>query len=381
LLVITNGRIIVDDKVLEGSNIIIKDDRILAITDEIPANAEVIDAGYNFVSPGFIDIHVHGAGGYDVMDGTFESINSISKTIAKHGVTSFIPTTMTMDQESIKKALRAIKICKSKGTEGANVLGAHLEGPFINEEFKGAHDERYIKSPDIDLFIELVENDFSLIRRVTIAPELNKASELIRFLVGHGITVSIGHSGGNYDEIRAAIGSGVCHSTHLYNAMKGFSHREPGVVGAIFDSRISTEIIADGIHVHFAAIRTALAKKGYRNCALVSDSMEAACMDDGTYSLGGRDVFVNNGEARLSNGTLAGSTLTLDTAVRNILKNTHYNIAEAVAMASAVPARICKADDTKGHIKPGYDADIIIFDPEVNIKTTIIGGRVINRDV
>lgn len=173
------------------------------------------------------------------------------------------------------------------------------------------------------------------------------------------------------------IGSGASHSTHLYNAMRGFSHREPGVVGAVFDSRITTEFIADGIHIHFAAIRAALAIKGCQNCALVTDAMKACCMQDGVYALGGQDVFVKDGAAQLADGTLAGSMLTLDIAVRNIMRNTSLNIMEAVSMATSVPARIIKINDTKGYLKPGYDADIIVFDPDINVMTTIVGGKVV----
>lgn len=377
VLVIKNGRIITNDGIIEDKNVVIKGDKIFSITDKIPADSEVIDAEGNFISPGFIDIHIHGAGGYDTMDGTVDSINNISKIIAKRGVTSFVPTTMTVDAAKIKKSLKAVRTCMNEGTEGAAVLGTHLEGPFLNEKSKGAHDVRFIKKPDIDFFIDLVEDDFSVVKRVTIAPEIYGAIDFISFLVGHGITASIGHSDGSYDDVMRAIGSGASHSTHLYNAMRGFAHREPGVVGAIFDSRITTEFIADGIHIHFAAIRTALAVKGFQNCALITDAMSACCMEDGEYSLGGLNVFVKNGEARLAGGTLAGSTLTMDTAVRNIMRNTGLNIVEAVSMASSVPAKISKVDGHKGYIKHGYDADIIIFDGDINVKSTIIGGRLI----
>lgn len=377
MLAVKNGRIITDEGIIEGKNIIIENGLISKIVDYLPALAEVVDARGNFVSPGFIDIHTHGAGGYDTMDGSMNSINSISRIIAKHGVTSFLPTTMTASSDDIRNAVRAVRECMDNGTDGASVLGAHLEGPFINEKAKGAQNGRYVRIPDADLFMDIIGNDFTAIKRATIAPEIENASDLIGFMVGQGITVSLGHTLGTYDDIMNGISKGISHSTHLYNAMEGFGHREPGVVGAIFDSRITTEFIADGIHIHFAAIRTAIAVKGYQNCALITDSMQACCMEDGIYSLGKRKVFVKEGAARLKNGTLAGSTLTMDTAVKNVLKNTSLNIIEAVYMASAVPARIAKVTDTKGRIKQGYDADIIIFDPDINVKTTIINGQIL----
>lgn len=377
LLVIKNGRVITDEGIVEGKNVVINGSKILGIVDELPDTAEVIDAAGNFVSPGFIEIHIHGAAGRDTMDGTCDSINTISKAIAKHGTTSFLPTTVAFDKDTTKNAVNTVRKSMAEGTDAAEVLGIHLEGPFLNPKKKGAHELRYLRNPDIGYFMEMVDNNLSGIKIMTMAPELDGAKDLIKFLVGHGVVVSAGHSDGTYDDIITGIGEGVSHSTHLYNAMRGFNHREPGVVGAIFDSRITTEFIADGIHLHFAAIRTALAVKGYQNCALITDAMRACTMEPGKYSLGNLEVYVKDGAARLKDGTLAGSTLTMDRAVHNILKNTNLNIVEAVSMASSIPARIIKVDDRKGKIKQGYDADIIIFDNDVNVKTTIVGGKII----
>lgn len=378
MLLIKNGRIINEGKIVEDKNVIIDDGKIASVSDYIPAGAEVIDARGNFVSPGFIDIHVHGALGSDTMDGKFESTNTISKAIAKHGVTSFLSTTMTVSPIEIKNALKNARYCMDKGLDGANILGVHLEGPFLNKDAKGAHDEKYIMEPSIDAFIELTGDYLSVVKTVTIAPEIKGALDLIKFMTGHGIVATMGHTTATYDQAMEGIANGVSHATHLYNAMRGFSHREPGSVGAIFDSRITTEFIADGIHLHFAAIRTALTVKGYQSCALITDAMKACCMEEGKYSLGGLDVYVKDGAARLSNGTLAGSTLTIDRAVRNVVKNTSLNIAEVVYMATVVPAKIIKVGNEKGHIKPGYDADITIFDDDINIKQVIVGGKVLD---
>lgn len=378
MLVIKNGRIINEGKIVEGKNLVIDNGKIVSVCNDIPAEAETIDAHGNYVSPGFIDIHIHGARNRDTMEGKFESTNTISKAIAEHGVTSFLSTTMTVSPDDIKNALKNARYCMDKGLDGANILGVHLEGPFINKDAKGAHDENYIEKPTINSFLNLAGDYLSVIKTVTIAPEVEGALDLIRFMVGHGIVATMGHTRATYDEAMEGIANGVSHSTHLYNAMRGFSHREPGVVGAIFDSSITTEFIADGIHLHFAAIRTALAVKGYQNCALITDAMRACCMEDGKYSLGGLDVYVKDGAARLSNGTLAGSTLTIDRAIRNVAKNTNLSLAEVVYMATVVPARIIKVENEKGHFKPGYDADITIFDDDINIKKVIVGGKVLS---
>lgn len=377
MLLIKNGKIINDGKIIEGKNIIIDGGKILSVSDNIPAGVQTIDAKGNFVSPGFIDIHIHGANGCDTLDGNYESTNTISKAISRHGVTSFLSTTMTVSPEEIKNALKNVRYCMDKGLDGANILGVHLEGPFLNKDAKGAHDENYIMEPSIKSFINLTGDYLPVIKTVTIAPEIKEAPDLIKFMTGHGIVASMGHTRATYDQAMGGIANGISHATHLYNAMRGFNHREPGTVGAIFDSRITTEFIADGIHLHYAAIRTALAVKGYQSCALITDAMKACCMEDGKYSFGGLDVYVKDGAARLSDGTLAGSTLTIDRAIRNIVKNTTLNIAEAVYMATAVPAKIIKTGNEKGHIKPGYDADITIFDDDINIKHVIVGGKVL----
>lgn len=379
MLTITNGKVISDMEILEDKNVVLDDGKIVSIGDDIPEGSKVLNASGNYVSPGFIDIHMHGADGCDVMNGTYDSVNRISKAIARHGVTSFVPTTMTLDTDSIKKAIDNIKESKAKGTEGAGILGLHIEGPFLSPKARGAHDPQYIRLPDIDFLANIVGNDYSIIKQITIAPEIDGAPDFIKYIVGQGMIASIGHSAGTYEDAMKAIECGASHSTHLYNAMTPLKHREPGIVGAIFDSGITTEMICDGIHLHFAAIRTAIAVKGYNNIALITDSMQACCMKDGKYSLGGLDVFVKDGAARLKDGTLAGSTLTIDRAVRNVLKNTNLNITEVVAMATKVPARIVKEDGRKGYIKPGYDADIVVFDQNINIKATIIGGNIFSK--
>jgi N-acetylglucosamine-6-phosphate deacetylase len=375
-MLITNCKIVYEDRIEDGS-VQIKNGKITAAGVPFESDNTIIDAKGLYLSPGFIDIHIHGAGGYDTMDGTYEALNAISKTIVKHGTTSFLPTTMTYKSESIKKAVTAISEAKTKGTDGAEILGTHLEGPFINPQMIGAQNPKYVQKPSIAAFNNIVENNIASIKSITLAPEVEGALELIKYLVDQKIVVSIGHSCAEYSRVVKAINVGLSHSTHLFNAMKGLQHREPGVVGAIFDSGITTEVICDGIHIAYPALRIALKQKNLDKVILVTDAMMACCMTEGIYSLGGQIVHVENGCARLENGALAGSVLTLDKAIKNVCANTHYALYEVIKMASYNPAKHCGVEKSKGLIKEGYDADITLFDDNMDIKCTIVGGRIV----
>lgn len=370
---IKNCRIIYENRIEEGS-ILIKDKKIVKINPLEVEDDNIIDANGLYLSPGFIDIHIHGAGGYDTMDGSYNAIKAIAKTIAAHGTTSFLPTTMTASGKETQKALEAISEAKNKGTGAANVLGAHLEGPFINQEMMGAQNPKYIVKPSIDNFNDIVGDNLSVVTSVTLAPELDGAPALIKYLSEKGIVVSVGHSNAKYYEVIKAINNGLSHSTHLFNAMSAFKHREPGVVGAIFDTDITTETICDGIHVAYPALRVVFKQKSIDKVILVTDAMMACGIKEGIYSLGGQKVLVEGGHVRLENGALAGSVLTLDNAVRNIYKNSNYELYEIVKMVTINAAKHCKVHNSKGLIKENYDADLILFDDNIDIKTIIIGG-------
>lgn len=372
-MLIKNCKIIYYDKIEEGS-VLIKDGKIAEI-NPINSTEEEFDAEGLYLSPGFIDVHIHGAGGYDTMDGTVEAINKISKSILEHGVTSFTPTTMTVSIEEIRNSLKAIKYTKENGSEGAQVLGAHLEGPFISYKALGAQNSNYVLKPTIENFKIISDGYEDAITSVTLAPEVEGAGELIKYISEKGIVCSIGHTKATYEECIEAIELGASHSTHLYNAMTAFTHRSPGAVGATFDTDITTETISDGIHISYPALRIAYKQKSTDKVLLVSDSMMACCMPDGDYSLGGQKVIVKNGVATLEDGVLAGSVLTLDKAVRNVYKNANVSLNEAVKMATYNGAKHCKVEDHKGLIKEGYDADIILFDDDINIKKVFINGE------
>jgi N-acetylglucosamine-6-phosphate deacetylase len=374
LMLIKNCNIIYLNKIENGS-ILVENGKIKKINPNECNTDNVVDAHGLYLSPGFIDVHIHGAGGFDTMDGTDEAINNIAKTIVKHGTTSFVPTTMTVSTKAIYKSMKAIKKLKQNGTSGANVLGAHLEGPFINSEAIGAQNPKYILPPSISNYKKMVGDCEDAVISITLAPEVNGAKELIKYLSEKGIVCSIGHTKATYEQSMEGIKSGISHSTHLYNAMTPLNHRAPGVVGSIFDSNITTETISDGIHVSYPALRIAYKQKSTDNVLLITDAMMACCMPDGEYSLGGQDVIVNNSAARLKSGSLAGSVLTLDKAVYNVYKNCNLPLNEVVKMATYNGAKHCKVDDHKGLIKEGYDADLILFDDDINIKKVFVSGK------
>lgn len=373
-MLIKDCNIIYSNKIETGS-ILIHNGKINKINPTNHNETKIISGKNLYLSPGFIDVHIHGAGGYDTMDATEYAINAIARKIISHGTTSFLPTTMTMPITNINKAIKTIKMIKDNGSEGAHVLGAHLEGPFINSSAIGAQNPKYILEASIENYNKLVDGCEDTIISITLSPEIPGAIELIKYISSKGIMCCLGHSHATYKEAIDAINSGASHSTHLFNAMSSFNHREPGLVGATFDSNITTEIICDGIHVSYPALRIAYKIKGSDNILLVSDAMMACCMKQGEYSLGGQKVFVDCDSARLKSGALAGSILTLDKAVSNIYKNTTIPLYDIIKMVTFNPAKHCGVHNTKGLIKEGYDADLILFDENINIKRVFILGR------
>lgn len=360
---------------IEKGSILVENGKIKEINPINYINKNVIDANGLYVSPGFIDVHIHGAGGYDTMDGTSEAIDIISKTIVQHGTTAFTPTTMTVSVNDIRKSLKVIKKIKEEGSEGAHVLGIHLEGPFVSPKAIGAQNPNYISAPSISTYNDIVKDYEDIIVSITLAPEVDGAKELIKYLSAKGVVCSLGHTNATYEEAMDAIECGASHATHLFNAMTPLTHRNPGVIGAIFDSNITTETISDGIHISYPALRIAYKQKGTDNILLISDAMMACCMPNGNYSLGGQDVIVNGNEARLKNGALAGSVLTLDKAVKNVYKNSNLPLYEVIKMATYNGAKHCKVENHKGQIKEGFDADLILFDDDINIKKVFILGE------
>ncbi len=369
--VIINGKIITRSGIVENK-VLVFNETIQHIQEEVPTDCHIIDAKGMYIAPGLIDVHVHGSCGADTMDQTKEAIEVISSGISKNGVTSFLPTTMTMSQEDIYGALDIIRLCMNQSLNGAKVLGAHMEGPFINAIYKGAQSDNYIVKPRY----EFIENYTDVIKLVSYAPEMDENYSFTKAVKEKtDITLSIGHTNATYNQAKEAFKCGCSHVTHLFNAMTPLNHREPGVVGAALTSDVFTELIADTIHVNPQLFQFVLDNKGKHKMVLITDSMRAGCMKDGVYDLGGQAVYVKDGAARLESGNLAGSVLTLNKAVYNFFKNTNLTIDESIHMASLNPATSIGIANRKGSLEIGKDADISIFDEEMNCYLTIVEGR------
>lgn len=344
-----------------------------------PADAETVALPEGaVVLPGFIDPHIHGAGGADAMDGTAAALATISETVAREGTTSFLATTMTESGEAILRALTAVRDCRE--TPGARLLGVHLEGPFISETYAGAQPREYIAAPDIDVFDRYQAASGGRIRIVTVAPEVPGADALIRHLAGTGVVPSVGHSAAGVADVRRAIACGARSVTHTYNAQSPFRHREIGVAGsALLYDELNCELIADGIHVSPEAIRLLVKNKPRGKMTLITDAMRAKGCPDGVSELGGQTVYVKNGEARLADGTLAGSVLRMNDAVRRMVQVIGLPLTDAVDMATKNTAALLGISDSCGEIACGKRADFTVLDPDFGVLLTVVGGREVYR--
>ncbi|WP_096186755.1 N-acetylglucosamine-6-phosphate deacetylase [Evansella halocellulosilytica] len=328
------------------------------------------------IVPGFIDLHIHGAENADVMDGSNEALKTMKHALPKEGTTSFLATTLTQSPEDKIKALQA---CRSeidfKEDDGAQIIGVHLEGPFISEKRAGAQPSEHIRKPDVTLFKQFQEASGNQIRVVTLAPEEDEDG-LVTHLRNTGVIPSIGHSDASYKGVVDGIDDGVCHATHLFNGMRGVHHRDPGVAGgALLHDEIKVEMIVDGIHIAPPMVKFAYNHKGADGIILITDSMRAKGLNEGTYKLGGQDVYVDHGQAKLEDGTLAGSILKMNEAVRNMIEFTGCSFEEAVQMASLNPAKQLKISDRKGSLQIGKDADFTIMDEQFNVQQTYVNGK------
>ncbi|MBR5900567.1 MAG: N-acetylglucosamine-6-phosphate deacetylase [Clostridia bacterium] len=331
------------------------------------------------VLPGFIDEHIHGAMGSDAMDGTTRDISIIANAVASEGTTAFCPTTMTQSPKNISTALSAIKEYRDANPEdGAEVLGVHLEGPFISVKHIGAQPLEYVAKSEKEVFDKYYEASGNSIRIVSLSPESEGATELISHLKDLGVIASAGHTDAGYADIERAISYGLSNVTHTYNAQKALHHRDVGVVGsALLFDQLNCEAICDLIHLSAPAIKLLIKNKPHDKFTLVTDSMRAKHLPDGLSELGGQEVIVKNGEARLANGALAGSTLKMNVAIKNLVLSCDVPFTDAVDFATINPAKNLKIDDKQGSIKVGKRADFAVLDGEFNVLTTIRNGKVI----
>lgn len=365
---VTEQALIVEDKKIKA--IIPKD----MIKHHLPAQQFEFPADC-YLAPGFIDLHIHGINGHDVMDGTKEALSTIAKTLAAQGVTGFLATTMSSSDKAMEKVFEAV-LAESANEEGAAILGIHLEGPFIAETKRGAHS--ISKLPDIALFNKWQGLAQDAIKIVTLAPELPGALDFIKSITKSGVVASIGHTNATFAEVMEAIQAGCTQATHLYNAMSPIQQREPGAAGALLlTDTIKAELIVDGHHLHPVIIQLTLKIKNKNDLLLVTDSMRAACLGDGEYDLGGQKVYVHDGEARLADGTLAGSTLCMNQAVKNMTGFSRCSLIDAIQMASTNPANVLRLEEKKGSIGVGKEADLVLLSKDLDVLLTMRGGKVI----
>ncbi len=351
----------------------IRGNKISYVGPEKNPTGHVVDFGENLITPGFIDLHIHGAMGYDFMDPSDEALETISIYLAMGGVTGFLATTYTSGHS---QTLRAVKnLAKSPPLHGARLLGIHLEGPYINHEKKGAQSKEHIRKPVLKELKELINAGNGLIKVITLAPEIDDSYEVIEYLSNQGIIVSAGHTNATFTEAKKAMDKGLCHVSHLFNGMRGFHHREPGIVGAaLTDGRVSVELIADGLHLHPGALRLAGLLKGPSRTVLISDSIRPAGLKEGEYWVGDNKVFLKNNELRLPEGALAGSNIRLNQAIKTMVQDAGFSLTETIQMVTETPCRVLGLSPYKGRLEKGSDADITVIDWNFKVKETWIDG-------
>ena len=376
---IINGELFIGNKFYTGKVLIMDGERIVDIIPQEElittyGNIETIDAENAYVTPGFIDLQLNGCGGVLFNDDiSLETLDTMHKTNLKYGCTSFTPTLITTGDENIEKALELVKGIENKGKYG--VVGLHIEGPYISLQKKGIHNPKFIRKADEAMIDKMIEAGKENVRIVTLAPE-NTDKKIISKLNAAGIHVAVGHSNASYEQVKEKEGFGITLATHLYNGMSSFNHREPGVVGAVFDSDIKAGVIADGFHCHYSAIKSAIKIMGER-LYLVTDAVAPVGTDMEYFYFEGNKVFYKDGKCFGEDGTLGGSALTMDAGVRNLVKYCDITLEEAVRMATLYPAKAVNIDNEYGKLQPGCFADIVFLDKHLRLKKVIAKGELV----
>jgi len=378
------GTIYTPTEKIEDGVVLVEERRIASLGRskqiKIPASARVVDHRTRTVVPGFIDLHVHGGAGHDLMEATPEAVAAVATHLAAHGTTSFLATTVTASLDRTLQATRALsQLIRAWGTTtksaAARPLGIHFEGPFLSVEKRGVHPAAHILKPTTETLDRLLEAAAGTARVLTLAPELDDGLAVLEHARRHGMRVGIGHSNATYDVAERAIAAGATHSIHTYNAMRAFSHRDPGILGAVLtDDRVSAELISDGVHVDPVAICLLVRAKGLERVILITDALSCAGMPDGHYPLGEMTVEVHGGACRSTAGTLAGSVLTLDRALQNFSRFTGLDYARCLPCATLNPARLLGLEKQKGVIAAGADADLVVLDESYAVVEVFVRG-------
>lgn len=375
------ARVFTPEGILENAFVHISHGRIDSVSDNLKAGYALVDLGNHKLMPGLIDMHIHGQSGADTMDATEAALAKIARDLPKTGVVGFLGTTVTAPWPKILAALANVKSTMGKNltadvVSGAEILGTYVEGPFFTPKNKGAHPEQFFLAPSQERIADLLEVAGDTLKVVALAPETEGAVEATRQLVAHGVRVAMGHSDATWEQVEACVEAGATIGVHLYNGMSGLHHREPGCVGAMLaNDSVIAEMIADGVHVHPAVLKLSWKCKGTDRSALITDCMCAGGLPDGVYQLGELPVTVKNGVARTDCGSLAGSTLSLNKAIRNMTGLAGVPELDAVKMASEVPARILGVDHRMGSIAPGMEASLTVMDDDFNVLLTLVKGQ------
>lgn len=385
---IYNGKVIVPGKIIPSGVVLVEEGMITAIAegDLAVTDAIEIDAKGQYISPGFIDIHIHGGGGYDFMDGTTEAFLKIAALHAKHGTTAMLPTTLTSEKEDLLLTLNAYNEANKINTSGSAFIGMHLEGPYFAMSQRGAQDPKYIRNPDPAEYKEILKNHSS-IKRWSAAPELKGAVEFGKYVTSKGILAAIAHTDAVYEEVLEAFHNGYTLATHFYSAMSGVTRRNAFRYAGVIESaylldEMDVEIIADGVHLPEPLLKLIYKIKGPTHTALITDAMRAAGMPEGDSILGGLKnglrVIVEDGVAKLPDRTaFAGSVATADRLVRTMINTAGVSLQDTIQMITETPARIMGIQDRKGSLQVGKDADVLIFDADIHIQLTMVNGRCI----
>ncbi|SEK52275.1 N-acetylglucosamine-6-phosphate deacetylase [Paenibacillus sp. cl141a] len=376
--IIQNVKVHLPHQILSSATVWISNEKLKRIEqtqeiEKIEGDDERIDGNGMWLIPGMIDVHIHGANGYDMMDGTEDSIQEVSRACAATGCTSFLATSVSSTIEDLLNMIRSVKAVIGR-EQGARIAGIHLEGPYLNPKRKGMQNEKYLRHPNLEEMKLIIREAGSLIKMVTIAPELPGGLELISFLKEQGVVIAVAHSDATYEEAKLAFTAGASHVTHCFNGMRPIHHRDPGLIVAAFEEpHVSLQAIVDQVHLHPAIVRLMHRLKGPEGMVLITDALQAMGLGDGNYMFGGHHVTVSDGIARLADGTLASSTVTMNEALR-LTEANGISMEDAVRMASTTPAHILGLS-RKGKIEVGYDADLVLMDERYQVKWTMIEGN------